>query len=313
MDLNSDRIKKLLTTSKNLNLIVTKPIKFYKEYKKCDVYNPEIQEPLHKVWLKTPCAKTLNSAKFKDDLCRDISLGLAPMTKEIKIFCNKIKKIESFIAGKLNKKHKSSIKKLNDYMVVTNIKTPNSKNKFNFNCYDPDNRKLDFGDVEKGEKISGYIELSEVWLKGDEIGFNWSFLQCKIYNTFDFNKCLFDDEGEVPVNMPIPPPPIFNNFAPLPPPMPVFNNTNKNNNNNNNNESEKKVSRFIPTAQDLLGAINKLKSTKDTDLNKDSNKDNQDSLLDNFDQDLLDKELDCVELEDDLDKDNKKVEEYSNL
>lgn len=326
MELNSNRIKSLLTNTKNLNLVITKPKKYYGEYKKSDIYNPEINEPLHKVWIKTPYAKTLSSSSFKNDLAKDLSIGFSPITKDVRIFMTKIKKIESFIASKLNMDYKPSVKKLNSYMAVMNLKLQSNNNRFSFNCYDPDNKKLDFSNVNKGEKISGYIELSDVWVRDDEIGFNWSILQCKVYRVFDFTQCLFDDEGDVPneeiiLSQPPPPPPMPNfmsntNNNYTPPPTNLFNN-----NCNNTQLTQKPIKKFMPSSQDLLSAISKLKSVKNNNENENENNININNEIeiinpDEFNIKLTEAELDCIEFDEDEDEQDKiysKIKEEINF
>lgn len=294
MDLNSEKIKRLITKNDNLNLIVTKPHKFFKEYMKSDVYNKDIDEPLHKIWLKTPKIKVLHNTSFNNTLNKDIGLGLAPMTNEIKKFIEIISKIESHVSKVLEINHKSSLKKINDYMTIFNIKTPIVNNKFNFKCYEPDNKIMDFKDIRKGDKLSAFIELKDVWIKNDELGFNWTILQAKTYKVFDFSKCLFDDECSVPIetNVTPPPPPPLNNFL-----------TNYNSEYSKINNDNKQITKnnFIPTKEDLLNMKNKLKKTNNS--NNKINKYEEHIDINSF---LLNAELDQTTFQDEQKKINKK-------
>lgn len=296
----ADQIKSLLADVTKLKLAITEFKPFFKEYKKCDVYNTTIDEPFHKIWLKTPKLKTLTSPVFKEVLNRDIRIEISLTTTESRKFIDDIEKIENTISSNLNIPYRSSIKKINDHSAVITLKTPVENNKYCFKCFGLNNEKMDFKDVIRNDKITGYIELTNVWVKDDELGFNWGVLQVKMYQTFDFSKCLFGDENHTEeivikpkIITPLVQKPIDNQIKP-----PI-------------------MTGFIPTKEALLEMRQKLKSgfvpktTSETSEIKNKQVKNITNL--NIEEMLLEAELEGAEINEMMIWTDKKYDKFTKL
>ena len=70
----------------------------------------------------------------------------------------------------------------------------NNSNYLSFKIFNHNNKLINPKVLEKGCKISCFLELSEIWLNEKHIGCNWNVLQMKVYPELVFNKCLFYDE-----------------------------------------------------------------------------------------------------------------------
>lgn len=185
-------------------LVITDKLYHGSSYKKINVYNKLIKTPLQKIWIRMPKVKIFKSTigLFLDQKSIPLSVYLAPNIGKVRKFRVFIKKLERKIKKLLGFKNlgKSAIKKLDNFPDIFTVKMKSEKvnncHEFKFHVYNNFNKRVNLTTLKSGTYISAYIELSEVWINGDDFGFNWSVLQMKVYPEFDFTKCLFLDETD---------------------------------------------------------------------------------------------------------------------
>ena len=168
-------------------------------YQRVNVYNKNINSPLHKIWLRFPKVKLLSRFSIDNKPSYRVKIAIAPMSGKNKKIVQFIEKLEKMIGSEIVKEEqnvtmKPSIKKINNYMAIMDWKILKKDNKFGFNAFDNNNNQIDVLDIDNRSNVSCYLELSDVWISANEYGFNWTILQIKTYPVFDFTKCLFDDE-----------------------------------------------------------------------------------------------------------------------
>lgn len=279
------------------------------KFSKINIYNGNINYPIHKIWLYTPKLKVLDGVspkKFSNNNSLPLSLVFFPFMDEIKKFYKFIKKLERKIKKKFpDYEFVSCIKKKENFPTFFNIKLPFSKinddcYEFNFNIYNYSNKRINIDSIRSTSYTKAFIELSHIWIKDNsKIGINWNVLQLKLYPEFDFSKCLFDDDIDHDEdkkneqetcfhcmycpnvhartlfcssqnNIPPPPPP--------PPPMPknfnkkITTTINTKKSSKNNKKDDNKPLFKAPTLNDLLSV--KLRKVKKNDNDNDNKNDN---------------------------------------
>ena len=197
----SKKIQKLLTDyeKEDFGIVVGTMQPYINGYQRVNVYNKNINSPLHKIWLRFPKVKLLSRFSIDNKQSYRVKIAIAPMTGKNKKIVQFIENLEKMVGKEVVKEEenvtmKSSIKKINSYMAIMDWKVLKKDKKFGFCAFDHNNKKIDVLDVKNGSNVSCYLELSEVWVSDTEYGFNWNILQIKTYPVFDFTKCLFDDE-----------------------------------------------------------------------------------------------------------------------
>jgi hypothetical protein len=184
-------------------------------YLSVDVYNNNINIPLTKIILLSPYLRIFrNSLRITDNMQYTIPLNVivGENTNKIKSFRLFIKKLErqitDHIFSKIKKrKVKYSIKKLNKELAETmTINLPFTKKnncyEFSFNIYDQNNSRVGIDQLNYGLTARSCIELDNVWIRDDKIGFNWVVKQMKICPNIDFTKCLFDEDEMTEIGKP---------------------------------------------------------------------------------------------------------------
>lgn len=239
-------------------------------YKKTNIYNGDIKLPLHKIWLELPKLKLLGRINkiSKDKPVLIISLILYDKDPLVKKLIKFITDVENKITNYINNENlslKSCIRKTDKFYPSLTLTAPIIMDKevetLDFDIYNTQNIKIKYNQIDSSSFMKLYIELNDVWITGKEYGINWRILQMKVYPEFNFKKCLFTDyiknESDyifvdvAKVNQP------FNNIPP--PPPPVISQLNKNDSINSKNNNNKMSSGFIPSVNDLLNTLNKLK------------------------------------------------------
>ena len=182
------------------NIFFDKICNFYKSYKKIDVYNLNSNQSLQKLWIKITNVKLYTSIYEKNN--NSFIVFNNNHSDNIMKFINKIdKKIKKhFKSYKLNLK-KTIIDKIPFNIMKINLPKVNINNSthLSFNIYNHNNKLINPKILEKGCKISCFLELSEIWISETNIGCNWNVLQMKIYPELLFNKCMFYDEEPIQI------------------------------------------------------------------------------------------------------------------
>ena len=155
-----------------------------------DIYNKNSIEPMQKIWVLTEKVKVFNLLKINNKLSSLIIL-FTSNEKNNSLF-NFIKKSEKKIIQKLNKQIEicSSIRIIDDYMTLMIVNIPDNLIMFN------DDNNLT-KNIQINDTIQLYLELNSLWFDDNKLGLNWNILQLKIYNKFNFNKCLFGEPKNI--------------------------------------------------------------------------------------------------------------------
>lgn len=192
-----------------INIICDQMYYHTKNYKKLNVYNKGIKEPLQKLWLRLPQLKVFKPVitslgKYKNVKSLPLFVMLSPLTGKTKKFVSFIKKLENkverFILQETgrNLKPRSSINSNDNLPDTMMLKMPFEKGgscvDFSFHIYNGDNKRVSLDVIDSGTNVSAFIELSDVWIGKEEFGFNWNILQLKVYPEYNFNKCMFIDD-----------------------------------------------------------------------------------------------------------------------
>lgn len=160
---------------------------------------------MQKYWLKSPRLKLFRDTiplnrKFKNSIPLSVLLNIED--SEVRRFRNYIKKLERSIIKTINKKKKYlySVKKIyDDLPEVFNMKMPFEKVEnslqFNFQIYNK-SRRVNIDKLMAGNNIAVFVELSNIWISNDKMGFNWNVLQMKVYPKYDFGNYQFSDEED---------------------------------------------------------------------------------------------------------------------
>lgn len=202
-------LSSLITDYKNDkldSLIYDKVESHYQKYKKINIYNKNINEPLQKIWLIVPKSKLFRPVKsqskfFRSSLPMQITIDLK--NAESRKFLKFIRKLERLTLKYINKimtdnmiMRTSVRKKTESIPPIMTMNLPCKNESFACNVFNENNSKIDINCFESCY-VSSFIELSEVWIRENEFGFNWNVLQLKIYPIIDLTRCLFCDESTI--------------------------------------------------------------------------------------------------------------------
>jgi hypothetical protein len=221
--------------------------------KRYNLYNQNINFPLHKIWILTPKLKIIRKSstlkRNNMEYCL-LTLALNENDPQIKKFHEIIQRIENYLTEKINPDElltlKSCIKLDNNSINTITFSVPI---KHQIGIYNTDHKETNLDQIHHNNYLIMYLELNTVWENTEKYGMNWQILQMKVYPEFNFKTCLFDDIV-IPIDdhvKTIPKTPSLN----IPPPPPIQK--------NKPNDSDKHGS-FVPSVEQLLTARNTLKS-----------------------------------------------------
>ena len=205
---NNNNIKHFITNfqdEKQLDLIHSKLEPHFYNYKKINLFNRALNQPLQKIWMVLERVKIFRHGTKvvnKGKASLPMWIVLHENNKEQKAFYEFIIKLESQIHSLIVKETKndkiiakSSLKKNENFPFTLQLVLPyeikNNEPVFNFSIFNHNNQPIKFDSIGKRVTISAYIELSEIWISNLEYGYNWNILQMKVFPEFDFSKCLF--------------------------------------------------------------------------------------------------------------------------
>ena len=163
-------------------------------YSKIYIYNPHLDEPLHKFWFHIKNAKIVNNKSAEIVISNNEN-----DTKVIEYIDSIVDKIKEHF--KQNIIVNTSIEKTENYpsrMHINNTKTI---------YFDENEIETDSNKFVKGKSITCIIELSELLVNGNELWIKWNLLQVKILNDIDLKKPMFKPQSKpVILSVPTPPP-----------------------------------------------------------------------------------------------------------
>lgn len=251
-----------------------------------DVYN-KTKTPLQKIWIHIPKVRTCFDTINTNNDSTPLSVTLGPLKDTLNDIYNLIKLIEKTVKKKnLSSNFKSSIKKVPDFFPKFNCSIPIKNNKWDIPVYDHNHKLVNINNLNRGDYVSMFIELSHVWINDWNFGCSWTVKQLKIYPIIDFSVCLFINETPVdpePISKPsikqnetniinIPPPTIKYPCVPSIPPIP----------NLSINKPLISMPRLAISPESLLAQKNNLKSTiKNNDIKSPKKNNDEKSLIKN--------------------------------
>lgn len=255
------------------------------KYQYSSLYRSDCANPLQKIWLKLPKMRVYYVIKKANE---PVAIKLIfSDNKETESIIKFITDFEKKANELLNPSYKvrKNILSCDGFpaSMIINLPYDNKNDKIpihKLKIFDKKNNRIGIESITKNSCVSSYIELSHSWMNNKEIGFNWNFLQIKLYHQYeDFDYCLFSDaEEDVQPNQSsttyyiqefnqtipqaqaqvqiqaqvhphnIPPPPVNINRPPPPPPPPP------------------RMS-FVPTADDLKLKLNSLRKINSNNEN----------------------------------------------
>ena len=210
----SETITNYLTSpdDKLTNISIEK--QYNDKYSKYDIYNhinintsadTEINHDniYQKIWLLTPKLKiysVINKMYDKFNYSMPFKLILFNNNPEHKRLILFIKRLERKINLDLKKsinniKNKSSLENKENYVVFSCL-MPINNGELTFHIYNANNYRISLDELKSKLDTRVYLELTNIYIKDNFIGYNWTVLQMKVYPGFDFSKCLFDDVPE---------------------------------------------------------------------------------------------------------------------
>lgn len=187
----SDQIKsKLVPLTNRLDgLVIDQIQKYNKIYDKACIFNNNF----NKLWILTPKLKIISiTTRISDRF--NYSLPVRLLVEDIKLL-RFLKRLEKKISTELLPGKEMVPSYIKDSNNIWKVNMPyNTNNEFTFQAYNQYNNRIAIEDITNGNAIM-YVELSDIYIKGNTYGCNWSILQMKVYRDFDFSKCLFDSDG----------------------------------------------------------------------------------------------------------------------
>jgi len=268
-------------------------------YKILHITNGMIKDDICNIIIKIPKLRIRSIYQINQKIKQSVPIKLSINTSstENNKLLTFITRLENEIGRKIksitgNKKLvlSSCITKYSDYYPDLKVSAPfariNNCIEFAFQIYGKKNKQINFSSIDKGVKISCFVELEHVWVNDNTYGLSLIIKQAKVYPERVWSNNVFDDEeweedDDLPkecyhcmycpnnhvrthcclgnqniiysqntkISIPetLPLPP--------PPPPPQFHQIVK-----NSTLQEEKKSTFVPTLKDLLAGRSKLKS-----------------------------------------------------
>lgn len=229
--------------------------------KSINIYNSISSIPLQKYWIHIKKCKIIKISEFK------ITIALSNQDTDLINFFNEIReKIVEQIQN--DKNDNTSIMFVDNFHYKPNF-APIVELSFNQNTmiYDQHDQILNSPIKISVNDYEILIELSNVQINGKQMIPQWTIIQMKMLETYDLKKSIFSQlnkknfESVAPNITNIP-------NIPIPPPMPFISKNVISKNETNENTNHK--IRFVPSPNDLVNAMNRLKKIE-------QNKDNLES------------------------------------
>jgi hypothetical protein len=248
-------ISELITNIENdkKNIIIDTSDKDDSIFNRLNIYNADINQPLHKFWFYIDNVKIMSKSKsqFK------IIFSSSELHKKL---VNYITDLDNKILEIIKKRH--NVKTIKPSIETTEHLPSQINLRFDsVAIFDEDENNILPDNLKLGSSISMYFELNECVLNNKSAWLNWSALQVKVNKKIDFSKSFFNFTQMVE-------PKIVKPTIILPPPAPIMQvNTQPmvicQPIQNNSQNSSKNTGSYIPTANDLLSQLKKLKKVKD--------------------------------------------------
>ena len=201
----SETINKYLTSPDDKLTNITIEQLYNNKYTKLDIYNHLDTDINHdniyqKIWILTPKLKiysVINKMFDKFNYSLPFKLLLFNNNPEHKKLILFIKRLERKIIMDLKKsmnniKNKSSLENRDNYVIFSTL-MPINNGELSFHIYNSNNYRISLDEVRSKLDTRIYLELSNIYISDNFVGYNWTVLQMKVYPGFDFSKCLFDD------------------------------------------------------------------------------------------------------------------------
>ena len=244
------------------NLFYDDLIKLGDNKSKIKIYRSGVEFKYNRIFIKSPRMRLAfdpNKNKFNN-----ISLSLHPLTDEIKVFFNFIKKIDKLNKENIKERIKGKIKYKSN--LIKNKETNFRYIQFNMSnhckIFNYKGEITDKSNLTTKNDVVVLIELNNIWINNNnKCGTNYDVLQIKYYPPiFDLNKCLFlsdtdEDEDDINMRKRIIRPTILEVENRIIPKIKPKKDLEKANNNKSNNKS---VGFRPPSVKDLLNMRNKL-------------------------------------------------------
>lgn len=179
------------------NIIFNKPKVYAISYYTIDIYNADINHPLHKFWFYIPKAKIIDKTK------NYIILALSQNEND-KNLIKYVDELENKIL-RMTKEHLfGSIKKIKKSFTLEDNFPPTIKLDIrgDISVFDINDEEIGINDLEINSLISIYLELDNVMASADEIWSFWKILQVKKLDTIDFKKSFFKIASCIPYHIP---------------------------------------------------------------------------------------------------------------
>lgn len=172
-------------------LIFNRPIKYYKDYKKTLVLTKNKKKiTILTPYMIMPYNIKDNQNKIADTMCLSfIKNGDSDIGKLFKFYVEFEKFVEKTIKKKFSKNFKykfpkfkpSVYKKNNSSFLSINLPFNIHDNSKFYKCkvINPLNEKIDIKEIGRDDKVSVLLELSDIWMRDDDFGCNWTVLLIK--------------------------------------------------------------------------------------------------------------------------------------
>ena len=262
-------IDELLTNidSNKYNIIFNKPKNYAISYYTIDIFNADINHPLHKFWFFIPRAKVIDKTN------KSITLALSNNEDDTKLV-KYIEELENRILKSTKENLFNSIKKIiksfamkENYPPTIILDIREDIPIFNYN-----DEETNINGIENNSLISMFIELDNVMASFDQVWILWKILQIKKLDNIDLKKSFFITPRKQNV---IPDTPLYVSvqqsyiqppqsprqpFIPIAPPLSLLNNISpKIEKNQDNNIKTQNTGRFVISQTDIQNQLTRLK------------------------------------------------------
>lgn len=257
------------------NIILDKPKVYAISYYTIDIYNADINHPLHKFWFFIPKAKIIEKTK------NYIILALSTNESDTKLV-NYVEDLENKILESFKGSLFESIKKIKNSFNIEENYPPTIKLDIrgDIPIFNDRDEEIDVTNLKNNILVSIILELDNVMASTDEAWIMWKILQIKKLDNIDLRKSLFrvasDSKSisyQIPLqqSIPIPPPPPLPSLSSITPQIKPIKIENLNKNENSLAKQNNTTTRFSISETEIIDQINRLKKVKLEKLEKENN------------------------------------------